>query len=198
MSGSASMPLPAPGGEGKPESRPTVTRLSLGCLILVRSLIQPFAKSYSLYRSKTNHAFLSWFHGASHLSQVPWREVEGHYSPSRTFHFCHMSRSISVSSLVHQDTLFLSLIDFFDHMLMCSFWGGASWLDFFCVVLLTSTDTTQRSPDVDHGHGAVTCEWGAACDRNLSEKGPWRRWGLSEEIIFVFESLCHKPSIWSG
>jgi len=22
-----------------------------------------------------------WFHGASHLSQVPWREVEGHYSP---------------------------------------------------------------------------------------------------------------------
>ena len=21
------------------------------------------------------------FHGASHLSQVPWREVEGHYSP---------------------------------------------------------------------------------------------------------------------
>jgi len=24
---------------------------------------------------------LSWFHGANHLSQVPWREVEGHYSP---------------------------------------------------------------------------------------------------------------------
>ena len=24
---------------------------------------------------------MSWFHGASHLSQVPWREVEGHYSP---------------------------------------------------------------------------------------------------------------------
>jgi len=33
------MPLPALGGEGKLESRPTVTRLSLGCLILVRSLI---------------------------------------------------------------------------------------------------------------------------------------------------------------
>jgi len=33
------IPLPAPGGEGKLESRPTVTRLSLGCLILVRSLI---------------------------------------------------------------------------------------------------------------------------------------------------------------
>jgi len=33
------------------------------------------------YRSKTNHAVLSWFHSASHLSQVPWREVEGHYSP---------------------------------------------------------------------------------------------------------------------
>jgi len=40
---------------------------------------------------------------------------------SRTFHFCHMSRFISVSSLVRQDTLFLSLIDLFDHMLMCSF-----------------------------------------------------------------------------
>ena len=25
---------------------------------------------------------MSWFHGASHLSQVPWREVEGHYSPT--------------------------------------------------------------------------------------------------------------------
>ena len=24
---------------------------------------------------------MSWFHVASHLSQVPWREVEGHYSP---------------------------------------------------------------------------------------------------------------------
>jgi len=24
---------------------------------------------------------LSWFHSASHLSQVPWREVEGHDSP---------------------------------------------------------------------------------------------------------------------
>jgi len=40
---------------------------------------------------------------------------------SRTLYFCHMSWSISVSSLVRQDTLFLSLIDFFDHMLMCSF-----------------------------------------------------------------------------
>ena len=39
--------------KGKLESQPTVTRLSLGCLILVRFLIQPFAKSYSLYRSKT-------------------------------------------------------------------------------------------------------------------------------------------------
>ena len=27
------------------------------------------------------HAVLYWFHGASHLSQVPWREVEGHHSP---------------------------------------------------------------------------------------------------------------------
>jgi len=42
------MPLPAPGEEGKLESRPTVTRFSLGCLILVRSLIYLFAKSYSL------------------------------------------------------------------------------------------------------------------------------------------------------
>jgi len=59
------------------------------------------------------------------------------------------------------------------------FWGGGSWLDFFHVVLMTSTDTTQRSPEVDHGHGAVTHEWGAVCDRNLlhwiSEKGSWRR-----------------------
>jgi len=83
------------------------------------------------------------------------------------------------------------------------FWGGGSWLDFFYVVLLTSTDTTRRSPEVDHGHGAVTHEWGAVCDRNLlhwiSGKGPWRRLWISEEIIFVFESLCHrdKPSIWS-
>jgi len=30
--------------------------------------------------AKPNYA-LSWFHGASHLSQVPLREVEGHYSP---------------------------------------------------------------------------------------------------------------------
>ena len=35
------------------------------------------------------------------------------------------------------------------------FWGGGSWLDFFYVVLLTLTDTTQRSPEVDHGHGAT-------------------------------------------
>jgi len=82
------------------------------------------------------------------------------------------------------------------------FWGGGSWLDFFYVVLLTLTDTTQRSPEVDHGHGAVNHEWGAACDRNLShwiwEKRLWRRLWILDEIIFVFESLCHKPSIWSG
>jgi len=24
---------------------------------------------------------LYWFHGASHLSQIPWRESEDHYSP---------------------------------------------------------------------------------------------------------------------
>jgi len=35
--------------------------------------------------NKTKHAVLSWFHGASHLSQVPWREVEGHYSPPQLF-----------------------------------------------------------------------------------------------------------------
>jgi len=34
-----------------------------------------------------------------------------------------------VSSLVCQDTLFLSLIDFFDQMLVCPFWGGGSGLD---------------------------------------------------------------------
>jgi hypothetical protein len=48
-------------------------------------------------------------------------EVSIRHIFSRTLYFCHMSRSISVSSLVRQDTLFLSLIDFFDHMLMCSF-----------------------------------------------------------------------------
>jgi len=48
-------------------------------------------------------------------------EVSIRHLFSRTLHFCHMSRSISVSSLVRQDTLFSSLIDFFDHMLMCSF-----------------------------------------------------------------------------
>ena len=88
------------------------------------------------------------------------------------------------------------------HVDVFFYWGGGSWLDFFYVVLLTSTDTTQRSPEVDHVHGAVNHEWGAACDRNLShwisEKRPWRRLWISEEIIFVFESLCHKPSIWSG
>jgi len=48
-------------------------------------------------------------------------EVSIRHIFSRTLHFCHMSRSISGSSRVRQDTLFLSLIDFFDHMLMCSF-----------------------------------------------------------------------------
>ena len=32
-------------------------------------------------KQKTNRASLSCFHGASHLSKVPWREVEGPYSP---------------------------------------------------------------------------------------------------------------------
>jgi len=46
----------------------------------------------------------------------------------------------------------LSLIDFFDQMLVCSFWGGGSGLDFFGLVLLTSIATLQRSPEGDHGH----------------------------------------------
>ena len=33
---------------------------------------------------------MSWFHGASHLSQVPWREVEGHYSPV-SMYLCDVS-----------------------------------------------------------------------------------------------------------
>ena len=45
-------------------------------------------------------------------------------------------------------------------------------------------------------------EWGAVCDRNLShwisEKGPGRGWGLSEEMIFFSECLCHKPWICSS
>jgi len=48
-------------------------------------------------------------------------EVSIRHIFSRTLHFCHMSRSISVSSRVRQDSLFLSLIDIFDHMFMCSF-----------------------------------------------------------------------------
>jgi len=35
----------------------------------------------SSLKHKTNHTSLSCFHGASHLSQVPWKEVDGHYSP---------------------------------------------------------------------------------------------------------------------
>jgi len=50
---------------------------------------------------------------------------------SRTRRFCHMSRSISFSSLVWQGTLFWNLIYGFDHMSVCSFWGCGSWLDFF-------------------------------------------------------------------
>jgi len=38
---------------------------------------------------------LSWFHGASHLSQVPWREVEGHYSPLRPRPFRGTGRAAS-------------------------------------------------------------------------------------------------------
>jgi len=57
-----------------------------------------------------------------------------------------MSRSLLVSSLVCQDTLFLSLIYFFQKMLFCSFQGGGCGLDFFCLVLLTSTASIQRSP----------------------------------------------------
>jgi len=63
---------------------------------------------------------------------------------SRTRRFCHMSRSLSgsllvrlsVFSLIWQDTLFLGLIYFFDQMLVCSFWGGGSWLDFFFLVFV--------------------------------------------------------------
>ena len=35
----------------------------------------------SSLKQKNNHGSLSCFHGATHLSQVPSREVEGHYSP---------------------------------------------------------------------------------------------------------------------
>ena len=70
----------------------------------------------------------------------------------RTLRFCHMSRSLLVFWLVCQDTLFFSLIYFFDQMLVCSFWGGGSGLDFFGLVLLTSTATLQRSPEGNHGH----------------------------------------------
>jgi len=44
--------------------------------ILNITLLEEF---FLFTEAKPNHA-LSWFHGASHLSQVPWREVEGHHS----------------------------------------------------------------------------------------------------------------------
>jgi len=63
--------------------------------------------------------------GQSLLFNKRAREIKNEVSIrhifSRTFHFCQIFRSILVSSLVRQVTLFLSLIDFFDHMLMCSF-----------------------------------------------------------------------------
>jgi len=95
-------------------------------------------------------------------------EVSIRHIFSRTLRFCHMSRSLLVSSMVCQDTLSLSPIDFFDQMLVCSFWGRGSWLDFFCLGLLTSATTTQCSPEGDHGHGTVTHEWGTVCDRLIA------------------------------
>ena len=64
----------------------------------------------------------------------------------RTLRFCHTSRSLLVSSLVCQDTLFLSLIYFLHQMLVCSFWGGRSGLDFFGLVLMTSTALHNAVP----------------------------------------------------
>ena len=43
------------------------------------NIYNPSRRVILFTEAKLNHA-LSWFHGASHLSQVPWREVEGHYS----------------------------------------------------------------------------------------------------------------------
>ena len=64
---------------------------------------------------------------------------------SGTLRFCHMSRSLSVSSLVHQDTWFLGLIYFFDQMFF-SVYGGGSWFDFFCLGLLTWTALRNAVP----------------------------------------------------
>jgi len=63
-----------------------------------------------------------------------------------------MSRFLLVSSLVCQDTLFLSLIYFFDQKLVCSFSGDGSGLDFFGLVLSTSTATPECSREGDHAH----------------------------------------------
>ena len=63
-----------------------------------------------------------------------------------------MSLSLLVSSLVCQDTLFLSLIYFFDQKLVCSFSGDGSGLDFFGLVLSTSTATPECSREGDHAH----------------------------------------------
>jgi len=76
------MPLPAPGGEGKLESRPTVTRLSLGCLML-SSIFNITLREEFLFspKPKINHGSSFCFHGASRLSRAPWSEVEGHPFP---------------------------------------------------------------------------------------------------------------------
>ena len=73
------MPLHAPGGEAKLESRLTVKKLSLGCLILSSIFnITLREELFSLpQQTPTMHSC------PGHLSQVPWREFEGHYSPQR-------------------------------------------------------------------------------------------------------------------
>ena len=55
--------------------------------------------------------------------------------PSVVSCILYQSSGTSWSKMPHclacQDTSFLSLIYFFDQILVCSFWGGRSWLDFF-------------------------------------------------------------------
>jgi len=100
----------------------------------------------------------------------------------RTHHFCHMSRSLLVSSLVCQDTLFLSLIYFFDQMLVCSFWGGGSGLDFFGLFLLTSTGIPTISFQ-SKLYSQPPLRNAVPRDITVTYRDPWLGWILRPKLI---------------
>ena len=63
-----------------------------------------------------------------------------------TLRFCHTSRSLSVSSLGCIDIFLLGRIYFFDQMLDLSFFGGGSWLDFFCFLDMNEPPLRNAAP----------------------------------------------------